>query len=153
MRASGWIGWTVGAALLVGTGCEKVGQALDDLAPRPERRVRGPQPVYVDPVPATPREPPPVLEDPEILLDLGKWDAAPSAEREDAARGIDQRLTPFAFQRLQSFSAGGQKHEVAIFQHERTALEFVLIPRGRSRWARLGQRTAARATRPRGGSR
>jgi formylglycine-generating enzyme required for sulfatase activity len=36
----------------------------------------------------------------------------------------------FAFSRMETFSCGGQTHEVAIYSHAKTGLEFVLVPPG-----------------------
>lgn len=70
----------------------------------------------------------------EWLLDLPRalraWVAAPSTARRDAARFIDQREPSVRFDRLERFSAGGQSFEMAVFEHEATGLEMVLIPGG-----------------------
>jgi formylglycine-generating enzyme required for sulfatase activity len=66
----------------------------------------------------------------EILADLAKWDAAATQARRTAAEDVARRLPDFALLRLETFSCGGQTHEVAIYAHERTGLEFVLVPAG-----------------------
>lgn len=67
---------------------------------------------------------------PPILLDLTAWDASTSGERRSAAEVVDARLPQVSLSRLETFSAGDQTHEVAIFDHAKTGLEFVLIPVG-----------------------
>jgi formylglycine-generating enzyme required for sulfatase activity len=67
----------------------------------------------------------------EILRDLSRWDDAPSESRRAAADDVARRMPDFALLRLETFRCGGQTHEVAVFRHQKTALEFVLIPTGR----------------------
>jgi len=66
----------------------------------------------------------------EILTDLARWDAATSAARRAAAEDVARRLPDFALLRLETFSCGGQTHEVAIYRHAKTGLEFALLPAG-----------------------
>ena len=66
-----------------------------------------------------------------LLVDLERWDDASSEQRQAAAEHVAQRVDGFAFGRLETFSAGGQTHEVAIFSHEATGMEFTLVPVGR----------------------
>ena len=63
-----------------------------------------------------------------ILTDLGRWDAATTHARRAAAEGMARREPEFALLRLETFSCGGQTHEVAIYSHAKTGLEFVLVP-------------------------
>ena len=87
------------------------------------------EPLVADPEPEWQSEPePPPLVDPEIVLDLAKWDAASSEEREAAARTMDERAPGFDLLRLETFTAGTATHEVAIFSHNLTSMEFVLVP-------------------------
>jgi len=74
------------------------------------------------PAPATSRE---------ILVDLARWDAATTADRRAAAEDVARRVPDFALLRLETFSCGGQTHEVAIYRHAKTEMEFVLVPAGR----------------------
>ncbi len=72
----------------------------------------------------------PVFDVALALKDLRVWDAATPAQLQLAAESVAQRETDFRLKELKSFSAGGQTHEVAIFTHARTGLEFVLVPGG-----------------------
>jgi len=92
-------------------------------------------PVTAPPTPArpvtTPSAPaPPIASSREILVDLHAWDAATSASRRAAADDVARRLPDFALSRMETFSCGGQTHEVAIYAHAKTGMEFVLVPVG-----------------------
>jgi formylglycine-generating enzyme required for sulfatase activity len=65
-----------------------------------------------------------------LLADLKQWDAASSSGRRAAADAVAAKEPDFAFVRMETFSCGGQTHEVAIFHHEKTGLDFVLVPGG-----------------------
>jgi len=71
---------------------------------------------------------PPKLAD--ILCDLAKWDAASKEDRRAAAKELAKRATGFELLRLEEFVCGRQSHEVAVFKHAKTDLEFVLVPAG-----------------------
>lgn len=80
---------------------------------------------------STPSSTPVAVEQPvDPLSDLAAWDAATSLQRQEAAERVAEAEDGFAFARLETFSCGGQTHEVAIFDHEATGMEFVLIPAG-----------------------
>lgn len=66
----------------------------------------------------------------EILADLARWDRADSNARRAAAEDVARRVASFALLRLETFSCGGQTHEMAIYAHAATQLEFVLVPGG-----------------------
>ncbi len=70
------------------------------------------------------------LRSPAILRSLEAWDAAESAARRRAAESVERRLEGFALDRLQRFSGGGHEHEIAVFVHAATGLEFSLLPGG-----------------------
>ncbi len=114
--------------------CDRVGDAVDSLAPKKPKR---PKPVeeviYVnaDGTESAAKAVDAVYVDPEILLSLKLWDAARSDQREDAARVVAARFTDFTFLNLETFADGGQTHEIALFQHGRTQMGFSLIPAGR----------------------
>jgi formylglycine-generating enzyme required for sulfatase activity len=81
--------------------------------------------------PATPAPAPgPAVSPRETLADLAHWDAATSAARRAAAEWVGRRTPGFEFFRMETFSCGGQTHEVGIFGHKKTGLEFVLVPPG-----------------------
>ena len=65
-----------------------------------------------------------------LLGDLGRWDGASFKERREAAERVAERTDGFSLKGLETFSAGGQTHEVAIFTHARTGMEFTLVPGG-----------------------
>jgi formylglycine-generating enzyme required for sulfatase activity len=65
-----------------------------------------------------------------IISDLVGWDAATPEARRAAAVEIGTRLPEFVLMRMETFSCGGQTHEVGVFSHEATTLEFVLVPGG-----------------------
>ncbi len=66
----------------------------------------------------------------EILADLARWDAATTPYRRAAAEDVARRLPDFALLRMETFSCGGQTHEVAIYRHAKTEMEFALVPGG-----------------------
>jgi formylglycine-generating enzyme required for sulfatase activity len=66
----------------------------------------------------------------DTLADLERWDAATPASRRAAAEWVARRMPGFDFFRMETFSCGGRTHEVAIFGHRKTGLEFVLVPPG-----------------------
>lgn len=59
------------------------------------------------------------------------WDGATSEERRRAAEELGSTLDAFALKGLESFADGGVKHEVAIYRHTATGMEFVFVPGGR----------------------
>jgi len=63
-----------------------------------------------------------------LLRDLSRWDSASSTERRRAAQHVGQQTRAMAFKGMERFEAGGQSHEVALFDHEATGLEFALVP-------------------------
>ena len=65
-----------------------------------------------------------------LVDDLTAWDAATSGERRAAAEAVARRDPQFQFVDLTSFSCGALQREVALFRHEATELEFVLVPGG-----------------------
>lgn len=80
-----------------------------------------------------PRPPPPIIveaADDEVLLSLAAWDAAESAVRANAARAVDAAAETFELIGLTWFELGARTHEVAVFRHVATGLEFVLVPGG-----------------------
>ncbi len=132
-RSLAWLGVSIGAMLLVAlAGC---GPAGGDAGSGDE---------HDQPAPLEPRgaaEAADTAEDatqPQLsfdaavalLRDFARWDAATSAERRQAAEAVDRAMRAFTLKTLDTFSAGGQRHEVAIFDHARTGLEFVLVPVG-----------------------
>lgn len=74
--------------------------------------------------------PSPVPSPKELLTDLARWDAAVTELRRAAAEDVARRLPDFELLRLETFSCGGQTHEVAVYLHAKTRLEFVLVPAG-----------------------
>lgn len=65
-----------------------------------------------------------------ILLDLEAWDGAASPLRADAARTVDAALDDFELLAMKIFSVPGREHEIALFRHAATGMEFVLVPAG-----------------------
>src|SRR5262245_1669549 len=80
--------------------------------------------------PAAPAPAAPAADPRATLADLAHWDAATSAARRGAGEWVGRRMPGFAFSRMETFSCGGQAHEVAIYSHAKTGLEFVLVPPG-----------------------
>jgi formylglycine-generating enzyme required for sulfatase activity len=66
----------------------------------------------------------------DLLADLAKWDAAKKEDRRAAAMEAAKHVAGFELLRLEPFSCGGQTHEVAVFKHVQTEMEFVLVPGG-----------------------
>jgi len=66
----------------------------------------------------------------DLLADLAKWDAAKAEDRRAAAMEAAKHVAGFELLRLEPFSCGGQTHEVAVFKHAKTEMEFVLVPGG-----------------------
>ncbi len=130
-RAAGHgIALLVGAALVVGAalaGCS-------DPAPSIQAPNAHPGDRSAAPAPAAPKPPPPPKTDwgaaRALLTDLAAWDAASPTDRANAAARVDLHLDDFVSKGLQTFEAGDQRHEVAVFVHARTQLEFALIPGG-----------------------
>jgi formylglycine-generating enzyme len=72
------------------------------------------------------------------LHDLTAWREAPDEERLRAALEA-VRVTPgFTFLRMERFDGGDVDFEIALARHERSGLEFSLVPAGVLRPARLG---------------
>ena len=69
----------------------------------------------------------------QLLSNLTTWDGASTKERRETAERVAEKTPGFTLKALQTFSCGGQTHEVAVFTHARTGLEFVLVPAGRFR--------------------
>jgi formylglycine-generating enzyme required for sulfatase activity len=65
-----------------------------------------------------------------LVSDLERWDATTSADRRRVARAITEKLSDFGLRAMETFESGGARHEVAIFVHRPTGLEFVLVPGG-----------------------
>ena len=65
-----------------------------------------------------------------LVSDLERWDATSSDDRRRVARAVAAKLGSFEFRALEMFEAGGSRHEVAIFVHRASGLEFVLVPGG-----------------------
>jgi formylglycine-generating enzyme required for sulfatase activity len=61
---------------------------------------------------------------------MSAWDAATSAERQEAAERVAGELRGFLPPRLQRFTCAEKTQEVAVFTHRVTGLEFSLIPCG-----------------------
>jgi formylglycine-generating enzyme required for sulfatase activity len=102
-------------ALLLAAGCSP------SAPPAPPSSAAAPSSAAPAPQVASPKE---------ILTDLKKWDAATTSERRAAAEDVARRLPAFALLRLETFSCGGQTHEVAIYADARIGMEFVLVPSG-----------------------
>lgn len=66
----------------------------------------------------------------DLLSDLGNWDSASSLARRTAAEEVGRQHPGFSLVRMESFSGGSHAHEIAIFLHVATALEFALVPAG-----------------------
>jgi formylglycine-generating enzyme required for sulfatase activity len=69
-----------------------------------------------------------------MLRDVKRWDAATSGERRGVAERVAKRLDAekagFTLLRVRPFGFDGHRHEIAVFRHETTGLEFSLIPGG-----------------------
>ena len=71
-----------------------------------------------------------LLDAPE-LASIRDWDAATADARRDAALAVGRAAIDFQFEKVQVFSEAGVSHEVALFVHVPTKLQFVLVPAGR----------------------
>ncbi|MCE9637760.1 MAG: formylglycine-generating enzyme family protein [Planctomycetes bacterium] len=79
-----------------------------------------------------------------MLSDVAKWDAATSGERRGVAERVERSLSAthagaatggssspeFTLLRVRSFGFDGHHHEIAVFAHAATGMEFSLIPGG-----------------------
>ncbi len=65
-----------------------------------------------------------------ILLDIAKWDGASQERRRQAAAEVADGDPSLRLVRAETFSCGELTHEVWIFVHVGTRLEFVLVPGG-----------------------
>ncbi|MCE9634813.1 MAG: formylglycine-generating enzyme family protein [Planctomycetes bacterium] len=65
-----------------------------------------------------------------ILRDVAAWDAATHDERRAAAAWVAARTEGFAFDGTETFGFDGHRHEIAVFAHAATGLEFSLVPGG-----------------------
>lgn len=61
---------------------------------------------------------------------LALWDDLGADRRKELVTYLDFRLAGFKFARFESFACGGAQHEMAIFDHEGSGLEFALVPGG-----------------------
>jgi len=119
---------------LAASGCaSQIGVSPNAGAPAPGVGVLVPPPPPAPPPirsapPAPSAELRPAADDP--LRSLAAWDLATSAERSARAQAIAPRLVGFSFTGLACFECGTQRHEVALFLHEATGMEFVLVPAG-----------------------
>jgi len=77
--------------------------------------------------PAPPATPAMILE---MVADLARWDAASKEDRRNAAKEVAKHAPGFELLRLEAFTCGGQTHEVAVFKHGKTEMEFALVPGG-----------------------
>jgi formylglycine-generating enzyme required for sulfatase activity len=62
-----------------------------------------------------------------VLVDLPTWDAASCAERRAAAVWVGRTTPGFGFERLERFGEDEHRHEIAVYTHAATGLEFGLI--------------------------
>ncbi len=65
-----------------------------------------------------------------LLSDLRTWSTSSSADRSHAAAAVAARVPGLEVTELQMHASGGARHEVAVFAHATSGLEFVLIPAG-----------------------
>ncbi|MCE9637179.1 MAG: formylglycine-generating enzyme family protein [Planctomycetes bacterium] len=65
-----------------------------------------------------------------ILRDVAAWDAATHDERRAAAAWVAARTQGVAFDGTETFGFNGHRHEIAVFMHTATGLEFSLVPGG-----------------------
>lgn len=110
--------WIATVGLLTAAAC-----AIDD-GTRPRPASDGAAPASVDPKSA------PAMDPARLLADVTAWDAATSADRRLAAESVATLEADFTLVKLETFSCGGQTHEVAIYWHDKTGMEFVLVPGG-----------------------
>lgn len=86
-------------------------------------------------VTAKPRDQPPTADTrresvTQVLSDLERWDAGTEQTRRAAAEAVATRATDFEFLRLETFACRGQSHEMSVFRHRPTGMQFVLVPAG-----------------------
>ena len=62
-----------------------------------------------------------------LLVGFDAWDAATCAERRAAAVWVGSRTPGFTFERLERFGFDTYRHEIAVYRHAATGLEFSLI--------------------------
>jgi formylglycine-generating enzyme len=104
------------AACLLAAGCSSTSES--------PRSARDPiPPLFAEPISLTRRSR-------EVLSDIGAWDAATSAERRAAAGEVAEQGPAMRLVGLKWFERGGSRHEIAVFLHAHTGLEFSLIPGG-----------------------
>lgn len=77
-----------------------------------------------------------------ILESLSAWDAASSDERREVANTVAILEPSFQFVRLERFRCGEEQHEVAIFLHAVSGMEFSLVPGSNEPKGPKGLRTA-----------
>lgn len=65
-----------------------------------------------------------------MLAEVTRWDGATSGERRGVAERVGRRLEGFTLSRVREFGFDGHRHEIAVFTHEASGLEFSLIPGG-----------------------
>ncbi len=65
-----------------------------------------------------------------ILRDLTEWIAADADQRRRAAERVGELCPDFELLRLVRFECGGVSHEIALFRHGPSGLEFSLVPGG-----------------------
>jgi formylglycine-generating enzyme required for sulfatase activity len=80
------------------------------------------------PTPAPIEEGPSAADSWATLTSLARWDTATPSARHVAAEEVARRMADFTLLRMATFSCGGQTHEVAIFRHAPTEMEFALVP-------------------------
>jgi formylglycine-generating enzyme required for sulfatase activity len=62
--------------------------------------------------------------------EFAAWDQAAPDARLRAVREAASRLSGWTFVRMANFACGDERHETALLLHDRTKLEFVLVPAG-----------------------
>ena len=62
-----------------------------------------------------------------LLVGFDAWDAATCAERRGAAVWVGSTTPGFTFERLERFGFDTYRHEIAVYRHAATGLEFSLI--------------------------
>jgi formylglycine-generating enzyme required for sulfatase activity/serine/threonine protein kinase len=65
-----------------------------------------------------------------LAADVALWTAATPDERERLARHVERAAPQFSLRGVEDFACGGRELAVALFAHEATGLEFVLVPGG-----------------------
>jgi len=66
----------------------------------------------------------------QLLGRPGHWHTTDAGERLEIAKAVDRHLDGFGLEGLSVYSAGGASHEVAVFRHARSRIDFVLVPGG-----------------------